>query len=80
MMCAKTGTCSRPSLEDVGCETKTADDGFGALEMTRREMPDVIFMDIRMPKMDGLETAQRILAESGRERVKSRSLLSRLLP
>ena len=57
-------------LEDVGCETKTADDGFGALEMTRREMPDVIFMDIRMPKMDGLETAQRILAESGRERVK----------
>jgi signal transduction histidine kinase/DNA-binding response OmpR family regulator len=57
-------------LEDLGCEVQTAEDGFAALELTRRTLPDVIFMDIRMPEMDGLETAQRILAQVGPGRPK----------
>ena len=57
-------------LTDLGCEVKTADEGRRALEMMRQERPDVIFLDIRMPGMDGLETMQRIVSDLGVERTK----------
>jgi len=57
-------------LTDLGCEVKTADDGPRAIEMLRQERPDVIFMDIRMPGMDGLQTMQRILSDLGTQRAK----------
>lgn len=41
----------------------TAKDGLEALSMTKKLMPDVVLLDIQMPKMDGIATLQRIMKE-----------------
>ena len=50
-----------PEIEVVGI----AMDGLFALKKMRELRPDVITLDIDMPRMDGIETLRRILAESG---------------
>ena len=43
----------------------TADDGLGITDIVRRTQPDVVLMDIRMPKVNGLDAARAIFAMPG---------------
>lgn len=50
----------RANLEARGYEVHLARDGIEGLDMANRVLPDVIVMDVNMPKMDGIETCRRI--------------------
>lgn len=47
-------------LSKEGCEVLTAEDGFEALAMIAVSKPDIIFVDIMMPKLDGYQTCTLI--------------------
>src|SRR5947209_7366363 len=51
-------------LESQGYEVVTAGDGAEALQKTRELLPDLILLDIMMPKMDGIETVKRLKADA----------------
>jgi len=57
-------------LTDIGVGVTPAEDGQQVLESIHAERPDVVFMDIRMPVMDGFEATQRILKEYRDDRPK----------
>jgi two-component system alkaline phosphatase synthesis response regulator PhoP len=50
------------NLEKQGYEVKTASDGFQAVEIAKKFHPDLVLLDIMMPKMDGVETCRLIRA------------------
>jgi CheY-like chemotaxis protein len=47
-------------LEDIDCETIPAHDGPEALEIISNSPPDLILLDVMMPKMSGFEVCKRI--------------------
>lgn len=47
-------------LADMGYEVAVAEDGYRAIEMTRRNKYDVALMDIKMPGINGVETLKEI--------------------
>jgi len=52
----------RELLEDLGCDVCEAGNGAEAVELYREMRPGIVFMDIVMPKVDGL-TALRLIKE-----------------
>ena len=47
-------------LGKEGCTVVTAEDGFAALAMIVEHKPDIIFVDIMMPRLDGYQTCALI--------------------
>ena len=52
-------------LQSIDCEIAMAEDGLAALEACARAPFDVVFMDVRMPELDGRETTRRLRAGGG---------------
>jgi CheY-like chemotaxis protein len=52
------------TLEDVAnFEVQEAADGLEALETARREHPAIVFLDVDMPGLNGIETCRRLRAD-----------------
>ena len=49
-------------LTNMGQTVKTANSGYEAVESCREQTPDLIFMDVQMPGIDGMETTRQIRA------------------
>ena len=49
-------------LEDLGCRILAARDGLETLKVVEAEQPDLILLDVMMPRMSGFQACQRIKA------------------
>ena len=56
-------------LEDEGVEFLTAENGEVALEIIQKENPRLVFLDVMMPKMNGMEVCRRVKKELQLENV-----------
>lgn len=55
-------------LKQMGHQVEVAHDGRSALDTARRQRPEVLFIDLAMPQMDGYELVQRLRREPQLER------------
>lgn len=53
-------------LGQAGCEVILAEDGFDALAKVSDHLPDVIFVDVMMPRLDGYQTCSLIKKKNPR--------------
>jgi DNA-binding response OmpR family regulator len=56
-------------LEDEGVEFLTAENGEEALEIIQTENPQLVFLDVMMPKMNGMEVCRRVKKELALDKV-----------
>jgi two-component system cell cycle response regulator len=50
-------------LEGLGCQLRTARDGHEAIKSFETSVPDLVLLDIMMPRMSGFQVCQRIKAD-----------------
>jgi CheY-like chemotaxis protein len=50
-------------LEELGCTLSTAEDGVAAIEAIEASTPDLMLLDVMMPRMSGFEVCQKIKAQ-----------------
>ncbi len=50
-------------LEELGCELRTAGDGQAALDEVAKKKPDLVLMDVMMPRMSGFQACKRIKSD-----------------
>jgi PAS domain S-box-containing protein len=55
----------RQMLFEIGCRVKAAENGRQALELAGAPAPDIVFIDIRLPGMDGLQAVDELRAKAG---------------
>jgi putative two-component system response regulator len=55
----------RMYLSTIDCDVRLAPDGVTALQMIEADPPDLVLLDVRMPRMDGYEVCRRIKAMPG---------------
>lgn len=60
----------RFTLEDERVRVLEAGDGLEALAMARAEQPDLIFLDVQLPHLNGFEVCRRLRREPRLERTK----------
>jgi two-component system alkaline phosphatase synthesis response regulator PhoP len=60
---AGTRELCRVALEEAGLEVLEAGDGYAALELARRERPELLLLDVMMPGLDGLRVAEILRRE-----------------
>jgi len=53
----------RINLEADGMDVLEAADGLGGLELAREQRPDVVLLDVRMPRLDGWQVAEQLLGD-----------------
>jgi len=56
-------------LEDDGVEFLTAENGEVALEIIQKEKPQLVFLDVMMPKMNGMDVCKKVKKELGLDNV-----------
>ena len=56
-------------LEDEGVELLFAENGEDALQIIESERPNLVFLDVMMPKMNGMEVCRRVKKELNIEEV-----------
>jgi CheY-like chemotaxis protein len=56
-------------LRLAGHEVRTCYDGAAGLEMARRWLPEVVLLDIGLPRLDGYEVARRLRQEAEAPRI-----------
>jgi|SRR5690606_13117687 len=56
-------------LEDEGVVFFSAENGEAALEVIQKENPSLVFLDVMMPKMNGMEVCKKVKQELGMKNV-----------
>lgn len=56
-------------LEDEGVELLFAENGEQALEVIQKEEPSLVFLDVMMPKMNGMQVCHKVKKELGMENI-----------